>query len=172
MYVYECKNYFITPIILIPLLISIFGIYCLFNLTNPFVISIRKTLVMGLICILIGITAFLCILFNYINEYKNVFLEYKNGNYKVVEGYVTDLKVAYFLDSGSDNFKINNQKFDLGIDFGVGYKRGAAYGGAINKNGLYLKIKYISYKNSQRIMSIEKTQRQGTVQKTGDGSLY
>ena len=111
---------------------------------------------MGLICILIGTTAFFCILFNYIKEYNNVFLEYKIGNYKEVEGYVTDLKVAYFLDSGSDSFKINNLKFDLGIDFGVGYKRGAAYGGIINKNGMYLKIKYISYKNTKRILSIEK----------------
>ena len=80
--------------------------------------------------------------------------KYDTGNYEEIEGYVSDLQVSPFLDSGADSFKINNIEFDLGIDFGVGYKKGAAYGGIVNKNGLHVKIKYIPYEHNLRIMHI------------------
>ena len=152
---YNCKHFFITPIILIPLALFVFGIYCLFNIKNPFVTSVKRIFIFGVVCALMSLIVFSVILFNYIKEYKNVFLEYKNGNYEEIEGYVSELEVAPFLGSGTDSFVINDKKFDSGIDFGAGYKRGAAYGGIINKNGLHVKIKYISYKNTLHIMYID-----------------
>ena len=151
---YDCKLFLPTTIILIPIAVFGFGIYCCLNLNNPFVISVKRIFALGFICMLLSIIVILTILFSYIQEYRNVFLEYKNGNYEEIEGYVSQLRVSHFLDSGADSFKINNKEFDLGIDFGVGYKKGAAYGGIINRNGLYVKIKYIPYKGNLRIMNI------------------
>ncbi len=152
---YNCKHFFITPVILIPLAIFAFGIYCLLNIKNPFVISAKRIFVFGTLCTLISLIAISAILFNYIKEYKNVFLEYKKGNYEEIEGYVSELEVAPFLGSGTDSFVIDDKKFNSGIDFGAGYKRGAAYGGIINKNGLHVKIKYVPYEDTLHIMYIK-----------------
>lgn len=106
---HNCKHFFITPIILISLALFVFGIYCLFNIKNPFVTSVKRILIFGVACTLISLIVFSVILFNYIKEYKNVFLEYKKGNYEEIEGYVSELEVAPFLGSGTSVLDSNGK---------------------------------------------------------------
>lgn len=152
---YNCKHFFPNPVAFIPLLVCGFGIYCLCNLKNPFLLNSKRVLATGICCALLGGAVFLSLVFSYFKEYKNVFLKYKRGNYQEIEGYVDDLKVASFLDSGADYFSVANVEFTLGADFGAGYKRPAAYGGVINKEGMYVNIKYIPYNDCLHIMSID-----------------
>jgi len=155
MNVYDYKYFFPNPIILIPLVILGFGVYCLCNLHNPFAPSLKRVLMVGLCCIIIGGICFFACAFSYWAQYKNVYLPYKNGNYEEAEGYVSDFHAAGFLDSGADRFTVDHREFVIGADLEIGYKRGAAYGGAINRNGLYVKIRYVPYKDSLHIMRLD-----------------
>lgn len=152
---YECKSYFPPLIIIFPIALLGFGIYCFLNINNPFVFSKVRICGTAIGYSLAGLLVLTLMLYSYIDSYQNIYLPYKHGEYIEVEGYVSELKTAYFMDKGGDSFKINEKAFSYGTLFDVGYQKLAANGGMINKEGLHVKVRYVEYDKELHIMYLQ-----------------
>ncbi len=89
-----------------------------------------------------------------VNNYNyDKYNEYKNGEYSVAEGYITD----YSAPTGRvESFTVNEIYFSYLPNNSFGYAVAGSDGGAINKNGIYVKIYYIVDSNGDNcIMKLE-----------------
>jgi len=152
---YDCKVYLPSPLYLIPLIICSLGIYLLVNLKNPYVIKKGILICFGAVFTIAGTVSLVVSIIGYAHMYKNVFLEYKKNNYRVVEGEIEHLKVLPFGGNGADQFTVNSIQFEIDGTLSPGYHKRAAKGGIIKSNGVRVKIYYINYLGTNYIMRIE-----------------
>lgn len=171
MNLYTCKNYFPNFFIIIVTLIPVaIGVYCVLNYKNPFVQNKTSLLRTAILFLVIGMMFFLIYLCSYFSNYKNIYQKIKTGEVKTVEGVVSNLSTSDFLENRYDTFDIEGVEFSISSNaLTPGYNRIAAHGGIINREGMYVKIKYVEYKYERFIVVINIPQN--TNQKTGDGSL-
>ncbi len=108
---------------------------------------------------IISILLFLLCAKKEIDEFKSILIPYKNGNYKIVNGYVENFN----LSTDKKKSWIEYEKFTLNkVNFNytncstiLGYSHTRSNGGVIRKNGQHLKIGYIPYHGSSVIVLIE-----------------
>lgn len=144
---YTCRHYIPNFLIIIATLIPLaIGIYMALNYNNPFARNKRKLLCEAIIFIAIGITMLSVYLFSYFDNYAHIYAKIGTDEVRMVEGQVCNLETTDFLEARSDHFTVN------GVDFWIsynrttpGYNKPAAYGGVINKDGLWVRITYIEY---------------------------
>ena len=153
--VYNCKLYFPNILCLIPFIIVAFGLYILINLRNPFLTKPKMALLFGSMFVLVGICVSALIISTIIQNYKNVIIPYSKGKYLITEGETKNLKAAPFMGAGPDEFDVSGVHFSLGGSMAAGYQKQAAYGGTFNKNGLKVRIRYLSINNANYITKIE-----------------
>ncbi len=103
-------------------------------------------------CFIVLIDVFICffILILYlvgVNDYKNTSERYLNGDYMIVEGYVTNYKEdcdKYKHQDDDECFEISGVEFSYrDISSTAGYHRIRKNGGVIRGNNQYLKICYV-----------------------------
>lgn len=119
--------------------------------------SIRIIKIFSRICAVFVFMFCLLYVNNFIQEYKTIVIPYKEGNYKIVEGYVENyVPMPYEGRGHHESFEINHVKFDYEhYSVGLGYHRAGSHGGIINRNGQKLKIGYITCGNENIIVRIE-----------------
>ena len=110
----------------------------------------------GIVLIILGVFFLSIYIYTYTDNYRNIFLKAQNGQTEVVEGKITNFVPSDFLEHGADHFAIN------GIEFAVrphslapGYNKTAARGGALNTEGMLVRIEYVVYDNEAFIVSID-----------------
>ena len=105
----------------------------------------------GLVTVIISVSQYI--------EYKNVTVEYKNGKYNTISGYVENFDPMPPHGHKEETFTINGVGFAYS-DYSTiqGYNNAKSKGGVITGNGQHLKIRYINYNDSNRIMYIEELQ--------------
>lgn len=153
---YECKHYFPSVGLFAALIALGIGIYLLSNVANPFAEHRVRLAVFSGIMVLGCAAAIFGFLEEYRDCYNEVFLKYhRDGEYETVTGEVTDFDAAAFLSGpGWDHFTVEGVKFDIGGTNPLGYQKNACYHGLINREGMQVEIRYITYKMEKYIMYI------------------
>lgn len=149
---YITKHYYPHIAIFVPILFIVVFIIILVKKKDGVNIEIPKTV--AWIFIIVGSVATFLSLDNYISLYKNVYLEYKNGNYLECEGTVEELDLMPKGGNGPDRFTVNGVDFELGGVVFPGYQKQAVDGGFIDKEGMYVRIRYCTYFNQNYIMEV------------------
>ena len=90
------------------------------------------------------------VLFSQIDMYNKIVKAYKQGNYRVVEGYVENFDPMPRSGHKEESFDIDGVSFSYS-DFIVqqGYHNTKSHGGVIKGNGQHLKIGYVFYDNTK-----------------------
>jgi len=91
----------------------------------------------------------------YISTLLFCVLPYRQGNYKIVEGYVENLQTTV-CSNGSDKFSVNDVSFVVGYQISPGLNQKAECGGPISMNGEYVRISYVSIGDTNCIFKVEK----------------
>ncbi len=91
---------------------------------------------------------------------NNIQAKIDNGEYKVVEGVVEDFQAGHVLDkelgsSTFESFSINNVVFRYSYYDEDGYSDFAEKGGAIHRDGQYLRISYFEEEERNVIFKLE-----------------
>ena len=81
-----------------------------------------------------------------INMFNRTVGAYKDGNYKIVEGYVENFNPMPYEGHSDESFEINGVKFAYS-DYSVqpGYNNSKSHGGVVVGDGQHLKIGYVYY---------------------------
>lgn len=147
---YVTKSYYPHIAYLIPIAFIIGGIVVVLKKKRG--IDIKIPTVMAWIFIIVGVVVAFLAASEYILLYKNVYLEYRNGNYIECEGKVENLYLS--SQNGVDTFEVNGKKFEIGNEVCPGYQKKADRGGIVNEEGIWIKIKYCEYTSINYIMEI------------------
>ena len=109
-----------------------------------------------LFVIIFSISVSVITIFYEFNEYKNIIIGYKNGDYLTTEGYIENFKPMPYSGHSDETFYINDVYFSYSdYEGNIGYINTKSHGGVIQGNGQHLKIKYIYFNGKNRIAYIE-----------------
>ena len=133
----------------------VIGIYLLKNINNPFAKSKTTIAVFGSLALIIGVCVFGVILSTYLMGIYKVYIPYQNGEYLEVEGTVENLKTTEFLGNGNDEFDVEDVHFIIGDPLAPGYQKMASSYGLVNREGIKVRIQYVSAGDMNYIVRLE-----------------
>ena len=80
----------------------------------------------------------------FVEQRTNVYVPFKNGEVKSVEGKVENLVKVDSRNNLDETFTVNGVDFSFSpFDMIIGYKDSATYGGKIDSDGILVKIDYV-----------------------------
>ncbi|MDP2425890.1 MAG: hypothetical protein Q8M70_06020 [bacterium] len=156
--VYSYRWFTFAPIIFFLSIFVIVGIWLLLTLRNPYMRNKILILFMSLVMLIIAGGLFTSSLLNSIVLIDLVYNQYHEGEYLTVEGAVEEFNPSIFdysINFGTDTFVVQGISFSVGSDVLAGYRKIAAYGGVIHKEGQIVRIHYITVDTRNYIVQID-----------------